>query len=304
MSDPTKITEDREPNKPGREVAIIGNAEASALVAPRSGLGSNLPAVDEQKKIYREYDKRRQCFYAWLMSKLIEGVHYGFPPGCLPQSGVDPKQWQAKPSLYKAGALLVVDLLQLDPRYSSDLEVWQMLGSPKGTVCIRCDLFHRNGGQLSVGRGAFESNEKRMNANARTKMAQKRSLVDSVITGLPVLGDLFTQDLEGWEKDPITEGQEARLLSLISDPRLPMNWCKAIEARMADGLNKEKANDIIFKSKQMVCKLTGAKEYVPHEHIVDPEECTHVTQADADGDEVCMICDTNLGPQEPPEEAT
>jgi len=255
------------------EALVVTDVAASNLVVAKSDgplSGMAMAPVDVQKAFYEEYDERRKCFYGWLTSKLTEGIHYGFPPGCS-RGNADPKQWQAKPSLYKAGALLLVDALQLDPRYAPDNDMWAMLGRVDGTVCILCNLHQRDGGQLSVGRGSMEKNEKRMGANARVKIAQKRALIDAVITGLPVMGDLFTQDMEelkaDWEDDSLTDKQERRLESFMADPRLPQEWRDRIRAKMV-GLTKSAAQSIILKSRSKVEAKTR-EEYVPYEETED-----------------------------------
>jgi len=186
-----------------------------ALASPMSVAdGLALRPVDEQRIILAEYDARRDHFLRWLLSHLKEGVHYGFPPGCglkLDGDGnlliwskkqnayvaVPRTQWQAKPSLYKAGALLVVDLLKFGVVYETDTAAWEQLGAVKGTFVLRCILSDRaSGKQLGEGRGIYAAGQKAMTANAAIKMAEKCALVDACINTVPVLGDLFTQDRE------------------------------------------------------------------------------------------------------------
>lgn len=158
--------------------------------------GAGLLPVAQMDEALEEYDTRRKVFYTWLLGHMEQGIHYGFPPGTYQAKG-DPKQWQSKPSLYKAGALLLCDLLRLRPAFAVDRDAWEQLGSRAGTFVLRCELSSRDTGEvLGEGRGIFAEGEKKMNCNSAIKMAQKRAMVDAVINTVAVVADLFTQDME------------------------------------------------------------------------------------------------------------
>lgn len=142
-----------------------------------------------------EYEERRKTFREWLLRQLRQGVHYGYPPGCQPRNNVDPLQWQHKPSLYKAGADFVCDLMGVRDEYEADNSAWEQLGSPKGTFVFACRLFSRKGELIGEGRGAFAVGTKGMKENAGIKMAKKSAKVDAAINAWG-LSDLFTQDIE------------------------------------------------------------------------------------------------------------
>ena len=186
--------------------------DKSQMLAPVNlSSGVNLLPVEEMKPVLEEYTKRRDAFREWLLSQLIQGVHFGFPPGCEAQLdkhgnilqknrkgemvSIPHTQWRAKPSLYKAGALFLKDLLQLKGEYESDLDGWKMLGEPPGTFVRKCNLI-RNGSIVGEGTGAFKVGTKGMQANAAIKMADKSALVAAVINTLATCADLFTQDPE------------------------------------------------------------------------------------------------------------
>ncbi|MBU1621741.1 MAG: hypothetical protein KKD77_20725 [Gammaproteobacteria bacterium] len=176
--------------------------------------GISLMPVEVQKQALEQYDERRKFFLKWLFGHLIEGIHYGFPPGCeckFDEAGnlqqwnsktqsytkVSPSQWVAKPSLYRAGAKLLIDLLKYKTDYATDMDTWKMAGEPKGTIFRRCTLSSRiNGQRIGEGTGAFEIGKKGMDANAAIKMADKRADVAAVQNSVPVVGELFTQDAE------------------------------------------------------------------------------------------------------------
>lgn len=141
-----------------------------------------------------EFSDRRATFRRWLMSKLVEGVHYGFPPGCQSRNDVSEKQYKARQSLYKPGAELLVELLGWRCDFQSDMATWEQLGKPS-TVCILCRIYDGNGKEVGQGRGGRTRGEKKMTDNATIKMAEKGAMVNAVIHALS-LSDLFTQDIE------------------------------------------------------------------------------------------------------------
>lgn len=182
---------------------------------PRNFAVSMLP-VAQMQPVLAEYVTRRKAFRDWLLGQLVKGVHYGVPPGCEPKTNnqglpidhrgfvIPEDQWRFKPTLYKAGADFLCDLLKMDPRFSPDLDTWKMLGSREGTVVIKCELvsrsdnpfFQRHAGEiLGEGRGAGVAGEKKRDGNGAIKIGQKSAKIDAVINALG-LSDLFTQDVD------------------------------------------------------------------------------------------------------------
>jgi hypothetical protein len=152
--------------------------------------------VEHQNAMLAEYRVRRDNFRRWLMQQLEEGKHYGVPPGCEPKGNPNPRQWQAQPSLYAAGADLLCDLLTLRAEFKADLEAWQQLGSKPGYVVMVCRLYSRaNNTLIGEGRGARKEGQKGGDLNNAIKMAQKSAKVDAVLNCYG-LRDMFTQDLE------------------------------------------------------------------------------------------------------------
>jgi len=216
----------------GTQLAV---AEMQAVQRPMSlqdGVG--LLPVEQQEKALAEYDARRNHFLKWLFSHLKEGIHFGFPPACEAtyndngdmvnkKTGmpVPASQWIPKPSLYKAGAKLVIDLLRLKPAYSNDLDAWHMMGDPKGTIVRKATLMNPDTGAIiGEGTGAFQVGQKGMDANASIKMADKRADVAAVINGIPVIGELFTQDVEdklAERRAGTLKARQAALLKTVED---------------------------------------------------------------------------------------
>ena len=190
------------------DLATVPDGARAGALTLRDGM--ELLPVAQQKAVLDEYDARRNNFQAWLLDHLKEGVHYGYVPGCVPKyddagnmlvtsrgrtMAIPPTQWQAKPSLYKAGALLLADLLRLKVDLEADKAAWEQMGSVAGTFVIKAIVTDAGTGEvMGCGRGIFEKGEKGMRHHSAIKMAQKRAMVDGVINSLPVLADLFTQD--------------------------------------------------------------------------------------------------------------
>lgn len=197
----------------------------------------------------------------WLRSQLVEGVHYGYPPGCEPkydergwvgvwsQGGTKyfpPSQWTAKPSLYKAGADFVCDLMGVRDEYRADMDGWAQLGSKTDIFVYGCYLISRASGELiGEGRGVRKVGEKKGNENNAIKMAKKSAKVDAVLNAYG-LADLFTQDLEDGthnkpqhenpeqtsQAPPVT-GRGERKISGV-DVAAVVKWFKQIHKSQAD----------------------------------------------------------------------
>ncbi len=160
--------------------------------------------LDQIRGLLDDYMQRRTEFRAWLMAQLKLGVHYGVPPGCEPKGSVRPDQWVNKPSLYKAGAEFICDLMNVRPKYTADLAASQQMGElkvdakvePKRYFVYKCELFSRQTGELlGEGTGARQLGAKGGDVNNSVKMAQKNSLTAAVLN-VYGLSDLFTQDYE------------------------------------------------------------------------------------------------------------
>jgi len=170
-------------------------------------------SVEDMQAALSEYAARRVAFRDWLLSNMIEGIHYGYPPGCEPKLDDSgnvgvwdsrksqykwyPKtQWTAKKCLYKAGADFICDLMGIRDEYHADMEAHAQIGSPTDTFVFSCKLISRSNGELiGEGRGVRKIGQKGGDANNAIKMAKKSAKVDAVLSAYG-LADLFTQDLE------------------------------------------------------------------------------------------------------------
>jgi len=187
----------------------------------------SLLSVEQQDQILPEYSKRREHFLKWVFEQMVEGVHYGFPPGCevkFDDQGnilqwsrkknayvVIPKeQWRAKPSLYKAGALFLTSLLRVKARFETSKD--------GNDIVSKCSLYAADG-QTFIGEasGSYPIGGKGMDRNAATKMSEKRSLTAAILMGFPVIGELFTQDIEDNEKGKPQMTLKERKQALLGD---------------------------------------------------------------------------------------
>lgn len=245
--------------------------------------------VETQQVVLEEYDRRRDHFFRWLMEKFKEGLHYGFPPGCR-QGNVDPRQWVAKPSLYDAGAKLLIDVLQLHPRYKLDRDTWEVLGRPPGVICWICELKVRGGHRIvGVGHGscspASKSSDPKCDPNSRVKIAKKRARVDAVHMGIPVVGEIFTQDMEKDTegdaveppkpappkpeppKEPRATRDQRAELELLSSSRAFEESQRAYLARVAANpqLTEAKAGEVIAKAHARIEEVVTIDGGAPEE---------------------------------------
>lgn len=205
---------------PGSALVEAGRAEPPSI-PPDMRAGLMMLPREQQAIVAAEYVDRRKAFRDWLRSQLIEGVHYGYPPKLAPKFDKDgnalvsawnkkanegkggyetttvaPNSWTMKPSLYKAGADFVCDLLVARDEYEADMLGWEQLGKPKETFVYACRLYSRaNGDLIGEGRGVRSVGQKGGDANNAIKMAKKSAKVDAVLNAYG-LSDLFTQDTD------------------------------------------------------------------------------------------------------------
>lgn len=201
-------------------------SDASQPVRDMRSAMMTLP-VEQMIVLQNEYIARRKQFREWLLSQLQVGVHFGYVPGTLPkfvdENGRDCEadkakgikswnnakktydivsfaSWTAKPSLYKAGAEFVCDLLNLIAVFEADDLAWKQLGEPAGVFVFICRLYPKGSTFIEEnlkgeGRGVRKVGQKGGDENNAIKMCKKCALVDAVLNGFG-LSDLFTQDVE------------------------------------------------------------------------------------------------------------
>jgi len=170
------------------------------------------------------YNEKRIAVRDWLESKMIEGTHYGYPPGTRPHIVIDSQdrecwkmrrkvkgkngkndsyedvyvpltEWRPKRSLYKAGGILVADLMNCATIPTADIDSWVMLGKPEKTVVFRVTLKSRATDRvLAEGLGGRKVPEYYQTdpVHFAITMAIKAGLAQAVLVGFG-LADLFVQ---------------------------------------------------------------------------------------------------------------
>lgn len=172
------------------------------------------------KTALADYDERRKTFRDWLLSKLVRGVHYGYPPGTEPKYNEQGEQlvwskgsmkvlpresWTLKESLYEAGADFICELMDVRMVVNADQDLWTQSGAMAGNLCFRCQIISKATGEI-IGEGhggakVSSGNSKTDPLNQAIMMGRKRAKVKAVRDAY-ALADLFTQDLEDVDHGP------------------------------------------------------------------------------------------------------
>lgn len=212
---------------------LITAGEAQAAPSALADLRANAMSVPVQQMQagLEEYAERRRAFRAWLLSQMTEGLQYGYPPGCAGSSAKE-IEYKKRPSLYKAGAEFVCDLMNVRAEFTT-LSPIENIQKPDANLLIECRLYSRATGELmGQALGGRTVGTKRMDFNASLKMAEKSSLVAAVLSTY-ALSDLFGQDLE--DLVPEANPQPARNEKApTATPRAQRGSLTENQSRMAD----------------------------------------------------------------------
>lgn len=210
--------------------------------------------VEKQNEILADYKEKRDNFRDWILSQMVEGLHYGYAPGTEPdrvRQGneygfmsyvrgkkvfVSEKNWKPKPMLYAAGADFLCDLLLMRSVFELDQVAWEQLGSQSGVVAMKCTLYNVSGETLAEGRGAHKAGDRGGEENKAIKMAEKSAKVDAVIS-CNGLRDLFVQD--GPPKNPHDNPEED-----VGAPKAPTR------AQRGSAISKDELADLAERFKQ------------------------------------------------------
>jgi len=150
------------------------------------------------------YSKSRGLLVDWLFNHLVAGADYMLihrrVRGQACSKRADAKSSRCdecggKATLCKPGSEKLCGLLRLRPRFARDVETWEMLGSPAGTVALKCELVTGGGAVVAEGRGARAVAMDGEDVNKTVKMVQKSAQTDAVLR-CAGLSEIFTQDLE------------------------------------------------------------------------------------------------------------
>src|SRR5439155_167371 len=188
--------------------------ETTALVPPRNGgrgpLVLTTPAVLKER--LDTYSECRKILLAWIDANLVPDVDYhlihqkigprGNKKECPKKDDRLSKgcgECHAKASLSKAGSEKITGMLRVTPRFRKDTQVYEMLGSLPGAVCLVCELHDEHDVIVSEGRGARHKDQEYGDLNKTVKMAEKSAQTDATLR-YGGLSELFSQDAEEVKK--------------------------------------------------------------------------------------------------------
>lgn len=242
---------------PEETLAPVANTEIAIAAPPQPGRtmldfreGVMEMSIPVMQHYLAEYADWRKAFRQWLLSIMVEGVHYGWAIGFSPkwcdekgkplaeevathtkvwkknkggEGGNDVltpiTEWLPKRNLLLAGADLVCDVLWVRDEYEADMQTWEQLGKKPGLIVKRCKLYSKiNNKFIGEGSGGRENGEKFMGMNSSIKMAENSAKRCAVLNAYG-LRDLFTQDMEDPPGPPKRESPAADPTAPTSAPR-------------------------------------------------------------------------------------
>lgn len=166
--------------KKGRK--MTDSKEITIPEPKRAGLAV-LGSTEHMQSQLKENQDKITMVHEFVEKNFTQGIDFG---------PADPRN--PKPTLLKPGAEKVVKLFNTRPVWSKDTDTWEMLGSPKGTICYKCEIISNVTGEIvGEGRGAEKVGNKSRDANKAIKIAEKCALMDAVLYTFG-LSDRFTQD--------------------------------------------------------------------------------------------------------------
>jgi hypothetical protein len=170
-----------------------------------------LGSKEEMVSRMDDHAEKINLAHDYIKRNFVKGVDYG---------PADPRN--PKPVLLKPGAEKVCQLFNTRPTWRRDLDTWEMLGKPEGTVCFICEIRDNTTGEIvGEGRGAEKVGNKQRDANKVIKIAEKCALVDAALFTFG-LSEMFTQDMT-----PAKNDTEAAKAELVNDVDLARQGCES-----------------------------------------------------------------------------
>lgn len=220
-----------------------------AAVELRS-LVSSMSATDLTKAV-KKMTELRKIIKEFVVENLDQGVDYGI----IEATSKSGKKFLSKPTLFKPGQEKIFSLFALTSECVPDWDTWKMLGEPKGTVALICNVY-KNGVKITEGRGTAVVGEKQRDGNSTTKIAQKRARMDACLS----LGfsEYFTQDLDTMadqkNENLPTDEKPASQTQLDTITIILTKLKKTIPADQLDNLTEARASAVIGKLEGMLPK--------------------------------------------------
>lgn len=166
---------------------LIVHVKEGDLLPPAGEIGPPSPIVGDARAMLEAIavgSEARDVLVKYIDDKFTEGIDYG-----------PADERNKKPTLLKPGAEKVCRLFNTRPVWIKDVDTYEMLGSPSGTVCYICQIVDsRTGEVIGEGRGAGTVGDKSRDTNKTIKNAEKCALVDAALWTF-CLSEKFTQDI-------------------------------------------------------------------------------------------------------------
>lgn len=186
-----------------------------------------LTTTEKLDVMLNEETAKRQLINKYIEANLVKDVDYGT---------ITIMGKESKPSLFKPGSEKMCSLFHLTPKFSQDLETWEMLGKKPGIICFKCELVNDRLVVIGEGRGtATTAMEKDFDTNKQVKIAEKRAQIDAVLRAFS-LSERFTQDVEDMPQEIRVTPEKA----LDMTPRYP-----------------SEPDEATLKQKEAICKISA-----------------------------------------------
>jgi len=166
--------------------------------------------VDTMKAAIVLREQQMKVIETYIDDHFLEDVDFGVADDRSP-----------KKTLLKPGAEKICGLFNTRPVWTMDGDTWQMLGSPAGVVCYKCEIIdNTTGAVIGEGRGAEKVGNKARDANKAIKNAEKCAIVDAALYTFH-LSQRFTQDMAGRAANEATKLAVAKedLKTVVSEAR-------------------------------------------------------------------------------------
>lgn len=180
----------KSPAKKPKETAVVLKKSGMGLISglTTKDLKNALDVITEQRKVIKKF----------IDENLENGTDYGkihvvSYDKCPAQAKCTNKGHFSKAVLFKPGQEKLFSIFQITAELERDDETIDMLSNVQNLVAFKC-VMYRNGKRIGEGRGSAVVGDKKRDANATIKIAEKRARMDACLS----LGfsEFFAQDLD------------------------------------------------------------------------------------------------------------
>lgn len=251
--------------------------------------------IENLEKFIEIEKKKRELLKKYISEALVEGVDYGKFKITSNRTG---KEYESKPTLFKAGSEKFLSLMHLRATFKRDDETWEMSGRKSGLFCYVCYLLNSKGEVVGEGRGSCDVMEKK-SSNEAIKLAEKRAQLDAVLrTG--GLSDFFTQDLEDVPGArivrPISQATPRQITTIYqllpSRGKTINDVCTAYKVKRIEDLNIKQASAVISRLQRL--PQVKVNELVKTQEKIKAEIQSQESEEKVDIDEVINEMNKNI----------